>query len=143
MGSRLLNASNNNLPPTYTISGTDPPVRLRMNPTRHDHIDSVKLSYLIVRSLENLVRYPGGSPIPDQGMLFKWLNADILVKSYPPGTAYLTYQTTAAVLRGIWELSILYAPCSLDMEVYVGGLDEVHHRGHITLYLAPEPRETS
>ena len=115
---------------------------LKINPTPHIPIDPQKLSHLIVRALESLVQYPAGNRIPRRGLLFRWLNVSIVVTSHLPGEQDLTYQGTAALLRGIYEVSLVSMSASLDMEVYAGVQDDKHHQGHATLFVIT-PGETS
>lgn len=96
-----------------------------------------------MRGLETLVEFPGDSPIPAQGTLFLWHNAAISVHSHLPGTQDLTYRTNAVLLRGLWEVSRLFGPAELDMEVYIGSQDEAHYRGHLALFLVTNPKGTA
>lgn len=71
-------------------------------------------------------------------------NLAVSVKSYLPGTLELTYGTTATLLRGIWEIPMLYGgACELDMGVFLGKQDAAHYRGHLALSLIETTRETA
>ena len=75
-------------------------------------------------------------------MVFSWDNAVIAARSHLPGTLDLTYGTMATLLRGIWEITTLHGSCELDMEVYIGGQDPAHYRGHLALYSMEGSRKT-
>lgn len=145
--SRLRNITNHSLPPNYHIPDTNPLVILQINPTRHFPLDYNKLTYMIVHGLDSFVQdavqFRGDSPIPQDGLVLRSENAAILARSHLPGTQDLTYGIMARVLRGIWEISALFGPCELDMEVYVGGQDVTQHRGHLALFLIAASRETA
>ena len=102
---------------------------------------------MIVHGLDYLVQdvkqSRGDSPIPQDGMFLNSDNAAIAATSHLPGTQDLTYGIMAKVLRGLWEITALFRPCELDMDVYIGGHDETYHRGHLSLYWIAASRETA
>lgn len=55
----------------------------------------------------------------------------------------MTNGIVATVLRGIWEITLLYHGCKLDLDVYVGRQDEAQHRGHVDLFLRASPSEAA
>lgn len=91
----------------------------------------------------DVIQSRGDSPIPQQGMVFRWSNTAVAVKSHLPGTLDLTYQMTAALLRGVWELAALYSACEINMGVYIGREDEAHYRGNVAVYLTAGSSETA
>lgn len=143
----LGNASTLSLPPSYIVSDTNPHVILKINPTRREPVSPHDLTYLVMRGLgavvQRTIQNSGDSAIPAGGYLLRWYTVSISVNSHLPGAVELTYGTTAKLLRGIWELSVLFEPCELDMEVYVGRQDVVNYRGHVALYQMPAAGETA
>lgn len=144
---RLRNTSNALLPPSYLIPDTDPPIILQINPTRHLPLDPRKLDYLVVCGLDHLVHEiilnRGDSFIPPDGVSFSSDDAAVVMKSHIPGTRDLTNGMVASLLRGIWEIKTLFRPCELDMEVYVGLLNERQNQGHVMLHFIADSTETA
>ena len=102
---------------------------------------------MIVHGLDSFVQdtihFRGDSPISQDGMVLSSVNAAIEAKSYRHGTQDLTCGIMSRLLRGIWEMAALFGPCELDMEVYIGGQDVTHYRGHLALYLLAASRVTA
>ena len=62
-------------------------------------------------------------------------DVSIIVKSHLPGRSVdITYNWTASILRGIWELTTVYGYYTVELEVYIGKLDTENFRGYATLY---------
>ena len=145
--SGLHNLSNIIFPPSYTITNTNPPITLRIQPTRHAPLIYQKVTYAVVHGLRSLVqdtiRSHGDNAIPENGKLYSWLDTAIYVKSHLPGTLDLTYGNTATLLLGLWELVTLFGAYELDMDVYIGRQDETGYRGQLALYSTIGSRETA
>ena len=144
---KVHNISNNGFPPSYVITNTNPRVILKIQPTRYDPLDYYRITYLVIHGLNSLVRETirshGDNAIPEEGMLYRWLNTAIYAKSHLPGTLDLTYGVTATLLRGIWEIVSLYGANGLEMDVYVGRFDPAHYRGQLTLYRSAISKDTA
>ena len=65
------------------------------------------------------------------------------MKSHLPGALDLTLGTTAAVLRGIWEIVATYGSRELEIDVYVGRQDAAHYQGSCALYTTASTREVA
>ena len=119
-------------PSSYIIPDSNPLIILQINPGRYETLNLYSVLCLVVRGLEGLVQQTiqnhGDSALPEEGMHVRRDNLAISVKSNVPGGLEITYGTTATLLRGIWEITMLYGACELDMEVVWGKQDEAHHR---------------
>lgn len=147
--STTINTSNNLrvLPSRYVIPASNPPVILKINPTSYVPIGYMGLTQTVVFGLEALVqdtiRSHGDIAIPEGGTYFVSDNVVIAVRSHRSGTLDMTNGIVATVLRGIWEITLLYHGCKLDLDVYVGRQDEAQHRGHVDLFLRASPSEAA
>ena len=145
---RVHNISNHPFPPSYVIPNSNPRVILKIKqPTRYDPLDYSRVTYLVIHGLNSLVRETirahGDDAIPEQGMLYSWLDTAIYATSHLPGTVELTYGVTATLLRGMWEIVALYGANGLDMDVYIGRYDPAHYRGQLTLYRTVISKDTA
>lgn len=143
------NTSNNLrvLPSRYVIPASNPRVILKINPTSYVPIGYIALTQTVVFGLEGLVqstiRSHGDIAIPEAGTHFISENVVISIRSHRSGTLDMTHGIIATVLRGIWEITLLYYGCQLDLDVYIGSQDGAQHRGHVNLFLRASPSETA
>lgn len=93
--------------------------------------------------VQDVIQSRGDRPIPSHGLGFNSNDVAVFMRSHLPGTQDLTYGILAGLLRGTWEIAALFGPCELDMEVYIGGQDEAHYRGHLALSRIGNSGETA
>ena len=78
-----------------------------------------------------VVEREGDGPIPVDGMRVSCGQVSVKLESDMRYPLNLLYSQSAAILRGLWVLSVNYESCTLTMDIYIGGRGPA---GRVTLY---------